>query len=184
MYPEINERCRLNSFMGSSRFIYNYYLDKKDKMYNENKTNYSLDDMKNDIKKLYIEYPFLNDVDKTLLRTTLEDLDKAYTNFFLGRASHPKFKKKNNHDSFRTNFIKGEYKDKTYGNIKVDLKDKTIKLPKINKIKIRGYRKLKDFDKKIINATISKEANKYYVSVLVEEEIEDKILDNSIVGII
>ena len=183
MYPEINERCILNSFMGSSRFIYNYYLDKKDKMYNENKLNYNLDDMKKDLKELYKEYPFLNDVDKTLLRTTLEDLDKAYTNFFEGRASHPKFKKKNNHDSYRTNYIKGEYKGKTYGNIKVDLKDKTIKLPKINKIKIRGYRNLKEFDKKIINATISKDANKYYVSVLVEENIENKNLSNSIVGI-
>ena len=183
MYPEINERCILNSFMGSSRFIYNYYLDKKDKMYNENKINYNLDDMKKDLKELYKEYPFLNDVDKTLLRTTLEDLDKAYTNFFEGRASHPKFKKKNNHDSYRTNYIKGEYKGKTYGNIKLDLKDKTIKLPKINKIKIRGYRNLKEFNKKIINATISKDANKYYVSVLVEENIENKNLPNSIVGV-
>ena len=107
MYPEINERIVLNSFIGSSRFIYNYYLNKKDKMYNENKINYNLDDMKKDLKELYKEYPFLNDVDKTLLRTTLEDLDKAYTNFFEGRTSHPKFKKKNNHDSYRTNYIKG-----------------------------------------------------------------------------
>jgi len=52
MYKEISERCTLNSFMGSSRFIYNLYLDKNDKMYNENKTNYSLDDMKKDLKKI------------------------------------------------------------------------------------------------------------------------------------
>ena len=52
MYPEINERCILNSFMGSSGFIYNYYLDKKDKLYKENKTKYNLDDMKKDLKEL------------------------------------------------------------------------------------------------------------------------------------
>jgi len=37
MYQEINERCILNSFIGSSRFIYNLYLDKKDKMSNYKK---------------------------------------------------------------------------------------------------------------------------------------------------
>ena len=29
MYPNIEQQAKLNSFMGTSRFIYNYYLDKK-----------------------------------------------------------------------------------------------------------------------------------------------------------
>ena len=89
------------------------------------------------------------------------------------RASYPKFKKKNHNDTYRTNVIRSSYNGNNYSNIKVDLKDRTIKLPKIDKIKIRGYRNINTFeDKKILSATISKESNKYYVSVLVEEDID------------
>ena len=30
MYPEIEDRIIINSFLGTSRFIYNYFLNKKD----------------------------------------------------------------------------------------------------------------------------------------------------------
>ena len=48
---------------------------------------------------------------------------------------------------------------------------KEIKLPKLKKLKIRGYRNLTKINGKIVNASISKEANgKYYVSVLYKIE--------------
>ena len=173
MYPNTLQQTRLNQFMGTSRFIYNLFLDKKNKLYEETQENYNLKEMKKDLLKIYGEYNWLKDVDSTLLRTTLDDLDKAFTNFFEKRASYPKFKKKNHNDTYRTNAIRSSYNGNNYSNIKVDLKDRTIKLPKIDKIKIRGYRNINTFeDKKILSATISKEANKYYVSVLVEENID------------
>lgn len=56
--------------------------------------------------------------------------------------------------------------------------------PKLKKVKIRGYRNLEKINGKIINATILKEANKYYVSVCVSEEIEiPEFVPTSIVGI-
>lgn len=175
MYPDKDTSIKLNSFMGTSRFIYNHYLDLKDKYYKENSINYNLGDMKKDAKNLYLDYTWLKDIDSTILRTSLDDLDRSYTNFFMKRASHPKFKSKNNHDTYRTNAIRSTYKGHSYCNISVDLKRHIIKLPKLSEIKIRGYRNLDIFDdKKIINATISREASKYYVSVLVEEEIIDK----------
>ena len=44
-------------------------------------------------------------------------------------------------------------------------------LPKLKEIPIRGYRDLKEFKGRIINATIYKEASKYYISLCVEEDI-------------
>jgi len=44
-------------------------------------------------------------------------------------------------------------------------------LPKLKKIKIRGYRNLDKIDGRIINATIYKEASKYYVSICVEQNL-------------
>ena len=103
--------------MGTSRFIYNLFLDKKNKLYEETQENYNLKEMKKDLLKIYTDYEWLKDVDSTLLRTTLEDLDKAFTNFFEKRACYPKFKNKNHHDTYRTTI-----KTKSiYGYIKIYL---------------------------------------------------------------
>lgn len=42
MYPTLKQKQKLNSFMGTSRFIYNYYLNERMKRYNESKINYNL----------------------------------------------------------------------------------------------------------------------------------------------
>ena len=185
MYPNKEIKSKINSFMGTSRFIYNYYLDKKDRYYNELKINYNIKDMKKDVKYLNNNYEWLKEVDSCILRTTIDDLDRSYTNFFEKRSNHPKYKSRNNHDTYRTVAIRSSYKGNDYCNIKVDLEKKIIKLPKLPNIKIRGYRNLKTFnDKKIINVTISKEANKYYASVLVEENIVERpFILNKAVGI-
>lgn len=172
MYPEKEEINKINSFLGTSRFIYNYYLNKKDNLYKENNINYPLNEMKKDIKELTKDYEWLKEIDSSILRTSLDDLDRSYKNYFNKRGSHPKYKKKNNKDTYRTVAIRSSYKEKEYSNIKVDLEKRIIKLPKLKEIKIRGYRNLKDFNKKkILSVTVSKEANRYYASVLAQEEI-------------
>ena len=184
MYPTLEQQSKLNQNMGASRFIYNLFLSKKEKLYKEANINYTLKDMKKDLPTLYSTYTWLNDIDKTILRTTLDDLDRAYINYYAKRASHPKYKRKNCNDTYRTNCVYGEYKTNKYASIKLDLNKRTIKLPKISEIKIRGYRNLKKFDKKILSATVSKNGDKYYVSVLVEEYLQDKLFRmNSAVGI-
>jgi len=67
----------------------------------------------------------------------------------------------------------------------VDLLTRFIKLPKLGKVKIRGYRNKNRIEGKIVNTTILRETtNKYYVSVLVEEEILiDRVTHTTIVGI-
>ena len=185
MYPDLDNMIKLNQFLGVKRFIYNYYLSKKDEIYKNEKRNYTVKEMKEDILVLYMKYHWLKEVDSTIIRTAIDDLDIAYTRYFKKLGSHPKYKSKNNKESYRTNCIRSSYKGNNYSNIKVDLFNHEIKLPKLNPIKIRGYRNLKTFeDKKIINATVSKEANRYYVSVLVEEDIEELENNmNSIIGI-
>ena len=68
--------------------------------------------------------------------------------------------------------ITSKYYGNTYYNIKLDLINKTITLPKLKEISIRGYRKLDKINGKIINATVSRELDDtYYVSIVVEEDI-------------
>ena len=74
MYPEKEQKGKLNSFLGTSRFIYNHFLDKKNILYSEKKENYKLNDMKKDLVLLQQEYPWLKEIDSCILRTTLDDL--------------------------------------------------------------------------------------------------------------
>ena len=47
------------------------------------------------------DYPWTYDVTKCVVEGAFDDLDKAYANFFAGRAEYPKYKKKGkSHESF------------------------------------------------------------------------------------
>lgn len=160
-----------------------FFLTKKDDYYKETGKNLTLKEMKLDLVLLKKENDWLREVDSMSLTTTLENLDQAYTNFFYKRGKHPVYKRRGVKESYKTINIKSSYKESNYSNIIVDMKNKTIKLPKLGNIKIRGYRNI-DKELDIINETISKEANKYYVSVCVREEIDKKTIKiNHAIGI-
>ena len=92
---------------------------------------------KKDLLTLKNKYLWLEEIDSCILRTTLEDLDKAFQNYFHQLTRYPKFKNYHSKQSYRTNCIRSYYKEKIYQNIKIDIKNKTIKLPKLEEIKIK-----------------------------------------------
>ena len=184
LYPTNEQKELINKTFGCSRLVYNYYLNKKQELYKQEKKTLSCYDTIKDLKNLSKERPFLKEVDSIALRTSLFDLDNAYNKFFKENIGYPNYKKKYGKNSYRTNLITSTYKGKTNENIKLDLKNKTITLPKLKQVKIKGYRNLETINGRIINATISKEANKYYVSVCVEEDISvPEFIPTSIVGL-
>ena len=181
LYPNDVQRILVNKTFGCTRFIYNYFLDKC-----KNNRYIKAFDMCNEIKELYVEYPFLKEVDSCALRCSVFNLEDSFKNFFSKRSSYPKFKSKFNKQSYRTTCMKRTYKGKEYSNIELDLIDKKIKLPKLGLVDIRGYRHLEVINGRIINVTVEKDTtNKYYVSVLVDEVeyVKEKTNPTSIVGI-
>ncbi len=183
LYPNKEQQELINKTLGCTRFVYNTMLYEKEKLYKENKITKSKKECIKELPFLKQTYPWLMEVDVMALRTTIFDLETAFKNFY--RTKHyPKYKDKYSKNSYRTNYIKNNYKNKIYENIKLDLINKRITLPKLKDIKIRGYRKTKEIKGRKINATISKEINRYYVSVLYEEDLEEKnIIPKTIVGI-
>ena len=163
LYPTEEQKELINKCIGCSRFVYNYYLNKKELMYKNNEI-LTLNDMKKDIPFLSKEKEWLKEVDSSCLRTSLDDLDRAYLNFYNG-SGHPKYKKKNYNGKYTTVCIRSSYKDRNYSNIKVDLNKREITLPKVGKVKIRGYRNLIEFPFKIFNVTINKVGKRYYASI-------------------
>ena len=181
LYPDDNQKMLINKTFGCTRFIYNHFLNKcKEEGY---KKAY---DMCKELKELELDYPFLKEVDSTALRCSIFNLEDSYKNYFSKRSGYPSFKSKFSKQSYRTNCITSSYKNKKYSNIRIDLKEKMIKIPKLGLVKIRGYRNLDKLTDRIINITVEKEkTNKYYVSVITEskDEIKEKVTPTSIVGI-
>ena len=183
MYPNDEQKSLINQTIGTVRFVYNNFLGKKIDLYKNESKTYLLSDMKKDIKNMYLKYPWIKSIDSSALRIELDHLDNSYNNFFNNGYGYPNFKKKNLSGSYSTSCIRSSYKDNSYSNIQVDLDKRIIKLPKLKEVPIKGYRNLKELPGKIINATISREAGKYYVSVLVSAEILPLPITNNIVGI-
>ena len=179
MYPTEEQKVLIEKFIGTSRFVYNYFLS----ISKETKIN-AYDYIKQ-LPSLIKKYDWLKEVDSCLLRTSIFDLENAYQKYFKENKGLPKFKSKvRNKKSYRTNNITSTYKDKIYNSIELDLNERIIKLPKLKNVEIKGYRNLNKINWRIINATIEKQVNKYYVSVCVEEYKEiSKVIPKTIIGL-
>ena len=181
LYPDKEQLELINKTFGSSRYVYNYYLDKmKNNGYVSAYTN-----IKDYTSTLKYDAVFLQEIDSIVIRKSLFNLDNAYQKLFSKTGGYPKFKSKYNRNSYNTTAVYSNYKDKEYCNIELDLTNRQIKLPKSKWIKVRGYRNINNINGKIKSATISREPNgKYYVSVLYEMyDILPEINPRTIVGI-
>ena len=180
LYPNEEQRIFINKTFGCQRFVYNYYLSIiKDNGYKNVYSN--INDYVNNLK---YEYVFLGEVDSTSIRKTLFHLDTNFKRHYNNGFGYPKYKSKYAKNSYMTSAIYRKYKDKECCNIEVNLKNRTIKLPKLKEVEIRGYRNLDKINGSIINATISREATgKYYVSVMCEIPEVKQIIPSTIVGI-
>ncbi|WP_326941647.1 RNA-guided endonuclease InsQ/TnpB family protein [Actimicrobium sp. GrIS 1.19] len=109
------------------------------------------------------ETPWLADAPNHPLQHALKDLDRAYQNFFAGRADFPTFKKKGRGDSFR-------YPDAKQ--FKVEPGNARIFLPKLGWIR---YRNSRDIAGTIKNITVSSKAGKWFVSIQTEREVAEPV---------
>ena len=183
LYPNEKQKELINQTIGCTRQVYNYYLYQRINDYKETKTSKTAYEQIKELKDMYKKYPYLKEVDSCSLRNSIFALEDAYKRFYNG-SGYPKFKKKDKHTSYKTNNIKNEYKGIHYESIKIDLKNKQVTLPKLKEVKIRGYRNKNKIIGNIKSAVIRKEANKYYVSILVEEPLILKpFTSNNIIGI-
>lgn len=174
IYPNSEQKEYFAKTFGCSRLVYNLMLADRIKSYEENK------DL--DIKKVKYstpaqykkEYEFLKEVDSLALANEQMNLDKAYKNFFRDKSvGFPKFKsKKINYHSYTTNNQKGT----------VYIENGYIKVPKLKSmIRIKQHRQ---FEGTIKSCTISRTpSDRYYISILVETEIEQLEPNNKKIGV-
>ena len=164
LYPNKEQEEYFTKCFGCVRFIYNRMLSDKIAYYKE--TKQKLNNTPAQYKK---EFPWLKEVDSLALANAQMNLQTAYNNFFTRpETGFPNFKSKKNHYySYTTNNQKGS----------VSVSDRYIKLPKIGLVRVKKHR---DFEGIIKSATVSKTpSGKYYVSVLVNCEEQEKLPRNN-----
>ncbi len=166
IYPNTEQKIFFTKCFGCVRFFYNKSLDDMNEIYK------STGKFKDITPASYKEdYPFLEEVDSLALANAQLNRNSAFKSFFSHKTGFPKFKSKRNDQSYTTNMV--------YGNIKLSDNDRYLSLPKCPRIRIKKHR---DFKGMIKSVTISLTTdNKYYASILVEENTETiKLLDNAI----
>ena len=183
IYPTILQRELIEKTFGCTRYIYNNFLAERKNKYEESKIKVHVYEQLKELTDLKREKEWLREIDSCALKACVYNLDDAFQNFFKGNG-YPKFRAKGVHDSFRTNNTQNTYKDKKYESIRIDFNKRIITLPKLKEVKFRGYRTTKEIVGKIKSATISKDANKYFVSILVEVPfVKYSLNPTSIVGL-
>ena len=183
IYPTDSQRKLIEKTFGSTRYVYNNFLAERKSKYEENETKISVYGQLKELTDLKREKEWLREIDSCALRACVYNLDDAFQKFFKGNG-YPRFRAKGVHESFRTNNTLNTYKNKKYESIRIDFKKRIITLPKLKEVKFRGYRTTKEIVGKIKSATISKDANKYFVSVLVEVPfINITLKQTSIIGL-
>ena len=168
LYPNKEQQEYFAKCFGCVRFIYNKMLEDKINYYKE--TGQMLHNTPAQYKKQFL---FLKEVDSFALANAQLDLEQAYKNFFRDKSiGFPKFKRKKDKQSYTTNNQNGT----------IYIENGYIKLPKLkSRVKIKQHRQ---FTGKIKSCTISKTTtNKYYISILVEEEIKPLPKTDKKVGI-
>ena len=178
IYPNKTQEELIQKTFGCTRFVYNYYLAKRKKTYEQSKQTLNYYTCCADLTQLKKSLIWLRDVDSTALQASLKVLDDAFQCFFRRLKSgekpgYPKFKSK------REN--RKSYKSKLVGK-NIQVLDEHIKLPKLGKVRCCVSR---DVRGRILSATISQNpSGKYFVSVLYTDvEIEPLEKTGGVVGV-
>ena len=150
--PDGATRRAFIRFAGARRFVWNKALSLP-KWEGRFKTNPILRSWK-------AEFPWLYEIHSQVLQSAIVDLDSAFKSFFAGRAARPVTKKKwKCRDSFR--YPQG---------FQIEEGDSRIYLPKIGWVRYRCSRALEGVAR---NVTVFRHADKWFVSIQTESEVEE-----------
>ena len=174
--PTDEQKSKIHQTIGVSRFIYNFYIAHNKEIYEREGKFVSGMDFSKWLNNEYIpnnqDKKWIKEVSSKATKQAIMNGDKAFKDFFKGTKGFPKFKKRKNQD-VKAYFPKNNKTDWT-------LERHRVKIPTL------GWVRLKEFGYIPVNSivksgTVSQKADRYYVSILVEER--DIKISNSNIGI-
>ncbi len=162
--PTDEQKCKIHRTIGVSRFVYNFYIARNKEVYEKEGKFVSGMDFSKWLNNEYIpnnqEMKWIKEVSSKSTKQAIMNADKAFRDFFKKAKGFPRFKKKKNQD-VKAYFPKNNKTDWT-------LERHRVKIPTL------GWVRLKEFgyipkNSVVKSGTVSQKADRYYVSILVEE---------------
>ena len=144
---------------GTARFAYNWALDEWQRQYDAWKQDNSLPKpsqaaLRRQLNALKRErFPWMLEVTKNAPQMAIIQLGEAFKNFWAGRAKFPKFRNKGVDDRF------------TLTNDQFRVEGPRIRIPNLGWVRMRESLR---FTGKILSATISRVADRWFVSITVD----------------
>lgn len=146
---------------GTARFAYNWAQAEWQRQYEAWKQDNSLPKPSQAALRRQLnatkreQFPWMLEVTKNAPQMAIIQLGEAFKNFWAGRAKYPKFRKKGLHDRF------------TLTNDQFSVEGSRIRIPNLGWVRMRESLR---FAGKLLSATISRVADRWFVSLTVDTE--------------
>lgn len=148
---------KIRSYCGVARFSYNWYINCAIAYYRECKQFLTANDFAKVLTHSDRPDWFLAAPSKAV-KQAIRNAEKAFKQFFKGQSGFPQFKRKGTQDSY-------------YNIGAIHAQRHRIRLPKLGWVKLKEYGFIPT-DQHIISATVSIDHGRYFVSCLVDMEIQ------------
>lgn len=170
LLPTSEQEQKLWQSVGTARFVYNWTLNRQEENYKNGGKFIPDNELRKEITQLKKdELSWLNQVSNNVAKQAVKDCCVAYKNFFNGKAKRPRFKsRKKSKPSF--------FND----NVKLKVKEKSVLIEKVGWIKTNEQIPM---NTKYTNPRISHDGKYWYLSVGIEQSLEDVQLTDVSLGI-
>lgn len=162
----------INRTIGTCRFVYNFYLAHNLEIYEKEKRFVSGMDFSKWLNNVFIkenpDYLWIKDVSSKSVKQSIMNAESAFKRFFKHQSGFPKFKKKGKSD-VKMYFVKTDTR------VIIPCERHRIKIPTLGwvRLKEKGYIPTNPKTHILKSGSVSCKADRYYVSVLVEEHSKE-----------
>ena len=172
------QKIQINKTIGVERFIYNEYIKYNTEQYKLGNKFVSAFEFSKYINNVFIpnnlDKKWIKDVSSKSVKQAIIYGERAFKNFFKGLSSFPVFKKKGKNE-LGAYFVKDNKTDFEFYRHK-------IKIPTLKFVRVKEYGYVPK-NANIKSGTITKIADRYFLSLIMEVEDTIKVINTSIKGL-
>ena len=159
----VSQKIKVCQTIGTERFIYNEYIKYNQEQYKLGNKFISANDFSKYLNNIYLpnnpDKKWIKEVSSKSVKQAMIYGEKAFKNFFKGLSAFPVFKKKGKNE-LGAYFVKNNKKDFEFYRHK-------IKIPTLKFVRVKEYGYIPK-NTNIKSGTITKIANRYFLSLIIE----------------
>ena len=174
----VAQKIKVCQTIGTERFIYNEYIKYNQEQYELGNKFISANDFSKYLNNIYLpnnpDKKWIKDVSSKSVKQAIIYGEQAFKRFFKGLSSFPVFKKKGKNE-LSAYFVKNNKKDFEFYRHK-------IKIPTLKFVRVKEYGYIPK-NANIKSGTITKIADRYFLSLIMEVEDTIKVINTSSKGL-